>query len=360
MENSNAKEKWFKVKSINVTSIRWKFESIAKINRIINRTHNERLRSWFTAWNVKTNNLHQRNQLLKRIIFSKEANLKLLSFSKFKDNLNYRKVASSSNHYQSLIINIEQALIARILCKNITINQTKIVTKYWKIWMVQWFNHRSELDMSRAIQESSRTYNIKCGLILIHKQIESKNWIIKKEFFDKLAANKLVKLVQEQKRKELLSKVGKAFTFLNRIATRQKWGRGFRQLLINTHSAQITDKMRATEEELKSTWQKSESIVKKELEYKIQEYESKISVLKLSQGKLENENEEIKDELEDIQRNYSFWEQQNKLLNDKIKTLEEETDKLYEEKNLLQKQIKDLSRESTSLSQSVEILENEK
>lgn len=214
--------------------------------------------------------------------------------------------------------------------------------------------------MSKAINESSRTYNIKCGLVLLHKQIQSKYSVIKKEFFDKLAANKLVRLIQEQKRAELLNKVAKAFTFLNKVATRQKCGRGFRQLLINTHSAQIAEKVRATEEELKSNWQKSESIVKKELEYKVQEYESKVSVLKLSQGKLENENEELKDELEDLQKNYSFSEQQNKLLNNKIKGLEEEVDKVYEEKNSLQKQIKDLTRENTSLSQSVEILENEK
>lgn len=43
-----------------------------------------------------------------------------------------------------------------------------------------------------------------------------------KEFMDKLAVNKLVSLYQEQKRKDLLSKVQRAVNFLNIIAIKQK------------------------------------------------------------------------------------------------------------------------------------------
>ena len=168
-----------------------------------------------------------------------------------------------------------------------------------------------------------------------------------------MSVNRLVKMYQEQKRKDLLAKVGKAFTFLNRLAVRQKCNSAFRKFQLNIQLSNMEEVMKNKQKEWDGNFQKSEIAVKRDLELKIQEYENKLSVLKLSHGKLENENEELRDEAEELRGTNEHSQLQNKVLNDRVAALEQQLDKLEEEKLDTQKQIKDLNRIKTSLEQTI-------
>jgi predicted RNase H-like nuclease (RuvC/YqgF family) len=62
----------------------------------------------------------------------------------------------------------------------------------------------------------------------------------------------------------------------------------------------MDDHFNETQQQWKSGSQQTEQRLQKQMDISIQEYESKVQVLKLSHNKFENENEELKEEVEEL------------------------------------------------------------
>ena len=180
----------------------------------------------------------------------------------------------------------------------------------WQKLTLSCFTQKSQMDISMTKMETSKTHKIQCGMLLLEKLVTTRAVIAKKEFFDKLSTNKMVKMIQQRKKEELMVRVKKAFIFLNKLALRQRCNKAFRRLSENTQAYKIQDFISNTEQEWKINTEQSEVIRQKQASIKIQEYESQINVLKLGHGKLENENDELRDELEDMRTSKEHSERQ--------------------------------------------------
>ena len=74
----------------------------------------------------------------------------------------------------------------------------------------------------------------------------------------------------------------------------------------NTQAKKMADHFEETQQQMKSGSKQAEQRLQRQMEMSIQEYESKIQVLKLSHNKLENENEELRDEAEELKSSKSL------------------------------------------------------
>lgn len=148
--------------------------------------------------------------------------------------------------------------------------------------------------------------------------------IIQKEFIEKLGTHSLVSMLQAEKKKELLVKVARTFSYLNRVAIRHKCKPAFINLVRNVETKKAALLFKNEREIIENEKHQNQLAIQKHWELEKQELLSQIDKMKLSHHKLINENEEIKEEAEELSNSNKHLEHQNRLLSDKVVRLEKE------------------------------------